>query len=353
MKRKRRLRSKKNKIAKQISKMIPYGVVGFFVMTLYSTQFFQLFYVNQKEAYEKHVNQEVVLSSIFDFANPTDFLELMTNLQKYFAEVMTNLDLNQLYSFLNDGFAFIQMDPKTNSAIAATPNTPNDYKYTYVSEQLKLEPRPETVQTTDPLVYIFNTHDSETYESDKVNSILGRKLYVTDMSDLVAREFEGRGVNTLVETRDIAEVLIANDWQYWQSYKASRMYLESTATEYETLKYFIDIHRDSVSYNRTTTTIEGKSYAQVLLVVGQDHPRYKENLAFANEINNLLNMYYKGLSKGIIEKGGEYVDGVYNQDFATTLLLMEVGGVDNTYEELCNTAEAIANVITQYMTNHQ
>ena len=130
------------------------------------------------------------------------------------------------------------------------------------------------------------------------------------------------------------------------------MYLESTATEYNTLKYFIDIHRDSLNYNRTTTTIDGKSYAKLLLVVGQDHQRYKENLAFANEINNLFNMYYPGLSKGIIEKGGEYTNGIYNQDFATTLLLMEVGGVDNTYEELCNTAEAIAKVMTQYITTH-
>ncbi|MDB8567476.1 stage II sporulation protein P [Turicibacter sanguinis] len=352
MKRKRRLRSKRNKLTKQLTKGVPYLVVGFFVVTLYSTQFFQLFYVNQKEAYEKHVNQEVVLSSIFDFANPADFIELMTNLQKYFAEVMTNLDLNQLYSFLNDGFAFIQMDSKQSSVAAATPNTSNDYKYTYVSEELKLEPRPEAVNSTEPLVYLFNTHDSETYESDQVNAMLGRKVFVGDMSNLVANEFSNLGVKTLVETRDISEVLVANDWEYWQSYKASRMYLESTATEYNTLKYFIDIHRDSLNYNRTTTTIDGKSYAKLLLVVGQDHQRYKENLAFANEINNLFNMYYPGLSKGIIEKGGEYTNGIYNQDFATTLLLMEVGGVDNTYEELCNTAEAIAKVMTQYITTH-
>lgn len=343
---------KKRKFKKSLTKLVPYIVLGLFLFTLYSTQFFKLFYVNQKDTYEKHVNQETVLSSIFDFANPSDFLELMTNLQKYLAEVMTNLDLNQLYSFLNDGFAFIKMERNTNSAIAATPNKPNDYKYTYVSEELKLEPRPDANQTTDPLVYLFNTHDSETYESDQINPLFGRKLFVGDMSNLVAQEFSDLGVNTLVETRDIAEILIANDWEYWQSYKASRMYLESTTNEYDTLKYFIDIHRDSLNYNRTTTTIDGKSYAKLLLVVGQDHQRYKENLAFANEINNLFNMYYPGLSKGIIEKGGEYTNGIYNQDFATTLLLLEVGGVDNTYEELCNTSEAIAKVMTQYITTH-
>lgn len=47
------------------------------------------------------------------------------------------------------------MDSKQSSVAAATPNTSNDYKYTYVSEELKLEPRPEAVNSTEPLVYLL------------------------------------------------------------------------------------------------------------------------------------------------------------------------------------------------------
>ncbi|HAX72615.1 MAG TPA: stage II sporulation protein P, partial [Firmicutes bacterium] len=130
-------------------------------------------------------------------------------------------------------------------------------------------------------------------------------------------------------------------------------YLEDMAQDYDSLKYFVDIHRDSLPYNRTTTTINDKKYAQILFVVGQDHPRYQENLQFAKAINSLIDQKYEGLSKGILEKGGEYTNGIYNQDFATTVLLIECGGQDNTYEEISNTAAVIAEVLSEYISQNE
>ena len=43
------------------------------------------------------------------------------------------------------------------------------------------------------------------------------------------------------------------------------------------------------------------------------------------------------------------VNGIYNQDLSPNTLLIEVGGVDNTIEEVYNTIEALANVLNKYI----
>ena len=329
-----------------LNKLTPYIIVLGFVLTLCFTQFFQLLYVNQKEAYDKHMDQETILSGIFDFSTAGDVMDVMLNLQKYFTEIMTSLDLNQLYSFINDGFAFIHMKAPSQSVTAAT--SPQDYKYTYVSEELKVEPRSEEV-TTDPLVYIFNSHDGELYEGGAVNASLGRTFSVVDLSYMVANQLQEMNINALVESRSAGQVVSKNGWHYSLSYKASRMHLEDTASQHESLRYFIDFHRDSVSYEQATTTIDGKPYAKVMFVLGTDNERYKENEAILNTLNAMLNEKYPGLSRGIRPNGGARYNGVYNQDFATTMILIEVGSDDNTYEEVANSAEAVATVLGEYI----
>ncbi len=41
-------------------------------------------------------------------------------------------------------------------------------------------------------------------------------------------------------------------------------------------------------------------------------------------------------------------DGVYNQDLTERALLIEFGGVDNDLTELYNSAEALADVFSEY-----
>ena len=90
-----------------------------------------------------------------------------------------------------------------------------------------------------------------------------------------------------------------------------------------------------------------------MFVIGSDNERYSQNLPIVQEIEGMLSAKYPGLSRGIRENGGYGYNGVYNQDFATTLLLVEIGGKYNTYEEVSNTARAIADVVSEYIQNHQ
>ena len=63
----------------------------------------------------------------------------------------------------------------------------------------------------------------------------------------------------------------------------------------------------------------------------------------------MFNEKYPGLSRGIYKKKGAGVNGVYNQDFSPKTILIEVGGQDNTIDEVFNTCEAISTILTEYI----
>ncbi|QQK74505.1 stage II sporulation protein P [Salicibibacter cibarius] len=55
------------------------------------------------------------------------------------------------------------------------------------------------------------------------------------------------------------------------------------------------------------------------------------------------------LSRGVMTSGGAGVDGVYNQDLSPNSMTIEFGGVDNTFEEVYRSADAVAEVIQEYI----
>ena len=125
--------------------------------------------------------------------------------------------------------------------------------------------------------------------------------------------------------------------------------MEDAKEKNPSLKYFIDLHRDSVSKNISTATINGKSYAKILFIVGLENPNYQGNLTVTTTINNMLEENYPGITRGIYKKEGKGVNGVYNQDFDQNTILFEVGGPENTIQEVLNSADAIATVLAEYI----
>ena len=129
--------------------------------------------------------------------------------------------------------------------------------------------------------------------------------------------------------------------------------MEEAKKENESLKYFIDIHRDSLPKDKTTISINGKNFAKVLFIVGLENSNYKENLYFTEKINNKINEKYEGLSKGIYKKEGPGVNGVYNQDFSPYTILIEVGGEENNVEEVMNTMIEVSKIISEVIIENE
>ena len=207
---------------------------------------------------------------------------------------------------------------------------------------------PNPVDVNNPIVYIYNSHQLENYNSSNLD-IYGITPNVLMASYLLKEKLNSKGISTIVEDANLTEFLAINGWNHASSYKASRIFILDKKNKYDSLKYFIDIHRDSVGRSSTTTNIGGKDYAKVLFVVGLEHNNYKDNLKTAEDINYLVNKYYPKLSKGILKKEGIGVDGIYNQDISPNSMLIEVGGVDNNIDEVLNTVEALSNVIFYYI----
>ena len=125
----------------------------------------------------------------------------------------------------------------------------------------------------------------------------------------------------------------------------SKEFLEKAKKDNPSLKFFVDIHRDSVKKSISTITINGKSYAKVMFLLGLENNNYRQNEEVMTLLENYLNKNYKGLSRGIYRKQGKGVNGVYNQDFSKYCFLIEVGGEENTYTEVINTLEVISELI--------
>ena len=180
-------------------------------------------------------------------------------------------------------------------------------------------------------IYLYNTHNLEKYNDntsiDKVTELLKDKLVKL-------------GIETIKENKNTSELLHTG----LSYYDISRGFLKDAFND--NYSYYLDIHRDSVK--DTSVTINNKNYARIMFVLGLDNPNYQENKKILNKMNNYLNNNYPGISRGIYEKSGKGVDGVYNQDLGDNVILIELGGIDNNYEELNNSTE-IVSLMMYYM----
>ncbi len=209
------------------------------------------------------------------------------------------------------------------------------------------DPYPEK-EVTEPIVYLYNTHQLEEYKQENQESY-NVTPNVMMLSYIVREKLNDKGIPTIVEENDVSAFLQANNWSYASSYKVTRLLMEDAKTKNPTLKYFIDLHRDSVSKSISTATINGKNYAKILFIIGLENPNYQENLTVTTTINNMLEEKYPGITRGIYKKEGKGVNGVYNQDFDKNTILFEVGGPENTIEEVLNTADAISTILAEYI----
>jgi len=300
-----------------------------FILLIYFSSF--LFTI--KIYLKKHNNSKLLR---FLIENNTNYIRknedkrIVTKVISYIA----NVDLTKPLTLINNNYKAISSDD--DLVVDTLP------KNNYVED-----PYPD-VGITSPIVYIYNTHQSEEYALSN-SQIYNIKPTVMTLSYILREKLNKNNIPTIVEENDVLEVLRTNNWNYASSYKVSRMMLDTIKEEHNSLKYFIDLHRDSVNKTISTVTINDINYAKILFIVGLENPNYEKNLEFTEKLNNMINNKYPNLSRGIYKKQGKGVNGVYNQDFDPNTILIEVGGEENTIDEVYNTAEVISNILTEYI----
>ena len=223
----------------------------------------------------------------------------------------------------------------------------NDIKDNNIKEEVIVHNNEEKNEDEE-LIYLYNSHQKEAYSKEYMEDY----NVIPDVflaSHIMQEKLNSKGIKTIVMEDDITAYLNNNNLDYSKSYQASRYYLKPAIDKYKSVKLFIDLHRDSTSKEVSTVTIDNKDYAKVMFVIGKEYDTYESNLSIANNINDKIESKYPTLSRGVLEKEGYGVNGVYNQDLASNVILIELGGDKNNLEEVTNTIDILVDILKEYV----
>lgn len=200
---------------------------------------------------------------------------------------------------------------------------------------------------------LYFTHNHEAYKP--VTKEKGGKVAVSHQSENISKfgeklktQLDFNGIQTDILAVDNMVELNKNGMKYSQSYNSIRPHVKKRLEE---AKYdlIIDLHRDSVGADLTTAVHDGEKYAKVAFVIGLDHPNSAENKLKAQQLKEEMEKLVPGLTRGILLKSGRGVDGKYNQDLNPSVILVELGGIGNSEDQLNRTIAVIAEATSSML----
>lgn len=304
----------------------------------------------------------LILVCYFSFESTTYYVlksQLATSNEEFLQNMLRDSNHYLLYQKSEEnviakiGKYFMDFDLEKPLSLLGVPTVEEQTKEEMVFQEdpdatFVSNPVEKTDVSSSPQVYIYNTHQTESY-SMKTLEPYNITPSVMMASYLMKEHFQKAGIETIVEETNISDYMKEQGYQYAKSYVASRTFVESILKKYPDLKLIIDLHRDAIPHDSSTITIGEKNYAKVLFIVGMNNPNYQANLSLAQSISDLINQSYPKLSRGIMSKSGSNVNGLYNQDLNGNMILLELGANENTIDEVQNTVEAIVPIISAYL----
>lgn len=174
---------------------------------------------------------------------------------------------------------------------------------------------------------------------------------ITEFEDIIRNHFSLNSIEAEFLGVDTMDEMKRTNRKFSQAYNVVRPFLK---TQIQENKYdlIIDLHRDSAPRKTSTLTYKKESYGKIYFVVGEDHPNYGLNKSYAEHISTHLNELVPGISRGVMGKKGDNVDGIYNQDLAKNMVLIELGGFENSEEEINRTISVLAKAVSTVLYEH-
>lgn len=238
--------------------------------------------------------------------------------------------------------------------------------YLYNRTDLDLDTSVLTAGTVDvplgdgPQILIVHTHGSESYSQTDGDVYEESDPYrttdcthnVVKVGEEMATVFRAYGFQVIHDTT------LFDYPAYNGAYDRSKAAVEQWLEEYPTIKIVLDVHRDALVGNegqvyKLVSQEAGAKVAQVMLVVGSsgsgaEHPRWKDNLAFAVRLQQGLVKGYTQLARPIVLRNSRY-----NQQLSPGSLLVEVGGHGNTLTEAIDGARLWADNVARTLLGMQ
>lgn len=193
---------------------------------------------------------------------------------------------------------------------------------------------------------LFFTHSHEAYEpvveakAGKI-AVSHQTENIMKVGEKLQKQMEFQGVQTELLSYDNVAEMKKQGIPYHRAYKAIRPYVETKLKE-SSYQLIIDLHRDSLGPGKTTLQYNGESYAKVAFVIGMEHPHFEKNKQYATLLKAEMERLVPGITRDIVLKHGAGVDGKYNQDLHPGLLVLELGGIGNSEDELSRSVTIIA-----------
>jgi len=202
-----------------------------------------------------------------------------------------------------------------------------------------------------PTVLIMHTHTSEAYAESSGARSTDNEKNVVRVGSVLSQKLKEQGIMTVHDTS-------RNDYPaYNGSYTKALNCITENMEKNQNIGIVLDIHRDYAEQENNGEKVQlkpvaevlGSNTAQVMFVVGTDglglnHPNWRENLAFAVQIQNELNKISPKIARPINIRRERF-----NQHKTKGSLIIEVGTAGNSLSECEQAAlflgEAISNVI--------
>lgn len=216
-----------------------------------------------------------------------------------------------------------------------------------MNQELQKAPAVKIKKNAGPQVLIYHTHTTEAFAGDTRTTEKSRS--VCAVGDKIAAQLTAAGIGVVHDTT-------YHDYPaYDGSYDRSRVTMQNDLKKYPGIQVTLDIHRDAMHRDdgtalKTTTVIDGKKAAQIMIISGCDddgtlkYPNWEYNLRLALRFQKALSDTYPSLARPL-----DFTARKYNEDITKGSLLIEIGTDVNTLDEAEYSGELLGKVLAQVL----
>lgn len=209
-----------------------------------------------------------------------------------------------------------------------------------------------THDSSSPQILIFHTHSQEKFADstdDDSTSILGVGDYLTEL-------LTGKGYN-VIHDRSVYDY-VDGKLDRSKAYTYAEQGIESILESNPSIEVVIDLHRDGVAdTTHLVTEVDGRHMAKIMFFNGISYSNVKgninylynpyrdDNLAMSLQMHLIGEAYYPGFLRR------NYINAYrYCLHERAKSMLIEAGAQTNTFEEVKNAMEPLADMLDKLLT---
>ncbi|MDU4959825.1 MAG: stage II sporulation protein P [Sporomusaceae bacterium] len=200
-----------------------------------------------------------------------------------------------------------------------------------------------------PLVGIYHTHTSESFvpTTGVTHRRGGQVGEIVTVGGALAEQLAAYQVQS-VHSKQVHDFP-----SFMKAYGPSELTAQKMLADHPSIQILLDIHRDAEKRENTVVEINGVAAARIAIIVavGQEdlvQPHWQKNLAFAKQIDEKMEAYFPGLSRGI-----QTVEWRYNQHLHERALLLEIGSQETSLEEAERSMEFLGGILVELLAENK